>query len=149
QMIRIDLSKDAEEKSASSAGLPKELHGLATKLKIPPGVLEILSDARSLAVVGVGAAIAMLPHLFFSQYRSYVVTQNQKQMQKLKENIEAVNAEIVKYSPFEKELESYEQQKRLVNERLNGVRELLGTRNTPVSVLDAVGQSIPQKAWLK
>jgi len=147
-MIRIDLGQGAEQKSTSTNSVSKELQGIATKVRLPPAVLDYLSDARQIAMIGVGAALAMLPHLFFSQYRGYVATQHAKQIQKLKENMDAVSAEIVKYSPFEKELESYEQQKKLVNERLNGVRELLNTRNTPVSVLDAVGQSIPQKAWL-
>ena len=96
----------------------------------------------------IGVALAFLPHLFFSQYKAFIISQNQQRIKALQEQTDVVNQEIAKLQPFQKELESYEQQKKLVKERLGIVRELLTSRGTPVNVLDALGQSLPERTWI-
>ena len=148
-MIRIDLGKDESAKTTGGgANVTRKVQDIAKTLKLPPEMVEMLGDVKSLAFIGIMVALALLPHLFFSQYRAYVNSQHVKEMERLKQETTAVTAEISKYSAFQSELESYESQKKLVNERLEGVRALLEVRNTPVNVLDAVGQSLPLRVWL-
>lgn len=142
-MIRIDLGKKGEKKSAKNALSSLGLK-LPENLKIPKVDLEV----REYLLIGVVTAFAGLPHLFVMQYRGYVESQHTLTMKTLQEKEGALKSEIAKYQSYQREMESYEKQKKLIRERLEIVRRLLASRSTPVNILDAVGQSLPIRAWL-
>ena len=138
-MIRIDLGRDELSKGSSKKSLPK-----IGKLDLSSVQLE----PTLILVTVIGLALACLPHVFVSQYSSYIRQEHAQKMKALSDETEALKSEITKYNSFQREMQSYEEQKRLISERLNIVQQLLSSRSAPVSVLDAVGQSLPQRSWL-
>ncbi|MBI4403356.1 MAG: hypothetical protein HY537_04305, partial [Deltaproteobacteria bacterium] len=138
-MIRIDLAKDELEKETGAGKFT--LAGL----KLPRGfnVEKLRLDVAALAIFAVALALAALPTLFFVQYRNSVRTEHQIKIQVLKQDTETAQSEIQKYMIFQTELQSYEQQKKQVAERLAIVRRLLSARGTPVNVLDVISQNLP------
>lgn len=148
-MIRIDLGRGDGARKGGGGGLKNIKIDLGRFGKLGGGkVGKVLGDIRGLIVIFIALAIAWLPHLFFEQFRTYVIEQHEASKKKLEESVAVLNAEIAKLTPFQRELESYEQQKKLVRDRLDVVRTLLANRGTPVNVLDAVGQSLPRRTWL-
>ena len=141
-MIRIDLGKGGGKKTQSS--------GNTSALKLPGklGLSGLKLDVKLGILMAVVAAFACLPHLFVNQYRAFLISQHQLAMRNMQSEDEKVKQEISKYQTFQREMESYEDQKRKVRERLDVVKSLLSQRGTPVSVLDAIGQALPQRAWL-
>ena len=145
-MIRIDLSRDELQKPQGQA------QKLLSRFNIPvpsSGKGGAQLDPVTIVVVVVSFAAAALPTLFVNQYKTYMAAENQAQIAALKKTIEEVGAEIVRLTPYQKELESYEAQKKQVRERLDVIRQLQIARGTPVNVLDAVGQSLPAGTWLR
>lgn len=145
-MIRIDLKKDELSKPArkSPAEALRQLYR-----PFEPRVRAIIGDARNLVSFLVVGAFALLPYLFFTQYRAYVISQHRNAMTTMANNLTELNIEIEKLQPFQKEMEGYEQQRKIVAERIAVVNRLLNARATPVLVLDAMGQGLPPKAWLQ
>lgn len=149
-MIRIDLGKDSLQSNTTNT----RLSALLEKLKVNglgangPKKPKINIDLKGVLIAGVVAAIACLPHLFVAQYKSYIEGQHHFQMNSLKEKQEILSQEIAKYQSYQRELESYEKQKRLIQERLTIVRRLLESRGTPVNILDSIAQSLPHRSWL-
>jgi hypothetical protein len=148
-VIRIDLSRDATERSSQSLqsqilkrlrlpGLGRSASGAASQI-----------DVGQASVIAIAVAAAFLPSLFIGQYKQYVIAETDSQVRAIKENVGQANQEIAKLMPYQKELESYDVQKKLVKERLEVIRDLVAVRGTPVSVLDAVGQSLPPKTWVQ
>jgi Tfp pilus assembly protein PilN len=144
-VIRIDLKKDELSKPARPT--PAELFRKFYR-PIEPKVRAIVGDARSLISFLVVGAFALLPYLFYTQYRAYVISQHRSAMATMANNLTELNVEIEKLQPFQKEMEGYEQQRKIVAERIAVVNRLLNARATPVLVLDTMGQSLPPKAWL-
>jgi Tfp pilus assembly protein PilN len=148
-VIRIDLSRDGTEKSSQSLQTQ-----LFDRLKLPklgrgkPGGVPAI-DSAQLTVIGIAAAAAFLPSLFVGQYKQYVIAETESQVKAIRDSITQANHEIAKLMPYQKELESYDVQKKLVKERLEVIHELVTVRGTPVSILDAVGQSLPPRTWLQ
>lgn len=141
-MIRIDLAKDELLKKTKSNILdqiPFLAGGKGKKIK---------SKIEEYSVLGIATALSFLPWLFTSQFESFMVSQNKKKISVLEKKIEIAKQEISRLKPFQDELMSYEKQKKIVSDRLDVVRKLLESRSTPVNILDAVGQSLPQKVWL-
>lgn len=144
-MIRIDLGRDDLDKGKE----PKaETTFFGLKLPSGPKKPNVSMDIGSVLLLTVAAAFAFLPYLFVDQYRSFVNGQHQAVMKKMQEEENALKDEIAKYNGFQAELKSYQDQKKMISDRLAAVRQLLQNRNTPVNVLDAVGQSIPARTWL-
>ena len=158
-MIRIDLGKEDGRKKPL---LGLSLGAALTKLKggkggdftdIPANralskawaFVGNLSGASMLVVV---AAASALPHVLFTRYRSYLLDEHQARLASLDQKILSVSNEIEKMSPYKRELESYEAQKKLVRDRIAAIQELLTQRSAPVAVMDAIGQALPQRAWL-
>ena len=144
-MIRINLGKEQADPSA-----PKK-SGLA-KYKLPPQLAKALKQASEdlgLVVFYVVAfAVAMLPQLAAQEYIELVTNRHKANIKEMDKQIANVDSEIVKYSPFKKELESFEAQKTMVKERLTTIRKLQGGRALPVTLMDAIGQSLPKRVWL-
>jgi Tfp pilus assembly protein PilN len=140
-MIRIDLAKDELQRSAKRASF---------RFKLPKAfdITKVTTDVGGFLTIVVAIAIGCLFPLFFSQYKTYVETQHAEKVKSINRKIESLDQEIAKLTPFKRELESYEQQKKIVAERLQIVRDLLAARNAPVNVLDAVGQSLPHRVWI-
>lgn len=144
-MIRIDLKKDDLGKG-SKRSVADQLKQL--QIPISPKIIEFTSDVRNLTVVGVVVALSLLPYLFLSQYQGFVEAQHRRSLATLAEEAAKLSVEIDKLKPFQRELESYEQQKRLVTERLSVVNRLLTSRSAAVPVIDTLGQGLPARAWL-
>jgi Tfp pilus assembly protein PilN len=144
-MIRIDLGKD-ELLKAGKADKP------IFDIKLPPAVQAQLerigTDLNTIIIVGAALAIAALFPLFTSQYEGVVTAQHQAELKEIKAKIDTLKQQIAQMLPFQRELESYEQQKRVITERLTVVRQLIEQRNAPVNILDTVGQSLPTRTWL-
>jgi len=121
----------ADPFAASSVGLFSRLAGVGT-------ILLVL-----IALVG-----AVVPHVAYMQYREFVIKKNEETQKELQGQLDSITKEIARLVPFQKELDSYEAQKKLLQERLDLIKNLLASRSAPVSVLDAVGQSLPTKAWI-
>jgi len=121
----------ADPFAASSVGLFSRLAGVGTVFLIV------------IALIG-----AVVPHFAYEQYREFVVKKNEETKKELQGQLDSITKEIARLVPFQKELESYEAQKKLLRERLDLIQNLLASRSAPVNVLDAIGQSLPTKAWL-
>lgn len=165
-MIRIDLGSDEFKKSGGGGGLSGLLGKLSFRKKadageggggrLSAGSFERPRRSFAAAIGNLGSTVILilavvgsyLPHMFFLQYKDYVVAQHEARKKELEEKVALIGREISKLQPFQKELESYEQQKKLVKDRLETIRTLLAARGTPVNVLDAIGQSLPQRAWI-
>lgn len=112
------------------------------------GVLTKLSGVGTILVILVALVGAVVPHFAYEQYREFVIKKNEEQKAELESQLAALTREINRLVPFQKELESYETQKKMLRERLDLIQNLISSRGTPVNVLDAVGQSLPTKTWL-
>ena len=143
-MIRIDLSRDEVQKQKPGSSLLARLN-----IPLPQGRDAQKLDPVTVVIVLVAFAAAALPTLFVNQYKNFITAENENQIAALKKAIEDVGAEIVRLTPYQRELESYEVQKKQVRERLDIIRQLQLARGTPVNVLDAIGQSMPASTWLK
>lgn len=151
-MIRIDLGKD-DTKRASTPNLSKQLFKGLDQVRGPG--FAVLSKAKNLVggmstfvIVGIAGAVGVLPHVVFTQYKGIVVRQQEQKIAEVRQRVTLISQEINKLKPFQKELESYENQKKLVKERLSVIQNLLNQRGTPVNVLDAIGQALPSRTWL-
>lgn len=142
-MIRIDLGK--EEIGGSKQ---KTVFG---NVKLPanfPTLKTLQRNLRATVMVGASTAVAALLPLFFGQYKSFVVAQHDDKIKSLNAKMDSLGQQVNKYTPFQKELESYEQQRKIIADRLAVVGMLLDARDTPVNVMDAVGQSLPARSWV-
>lgn len=144
-MIRINLGKEqANPQEAKKATLGK--------LKLPPQLAAALrkasEDVGLVIFFVVSIAVALLPQLAVSEYIELVETRHKAVVKEMDKQIATVDSEIVKYSPFKKELESFEAQKTMVKERLTTIRKLQGGRSLPVTLMDAIGQALPKRVWL-
>ncbi len=144
-MIRIDLGHDQLEKSAK-AGSGKT--NVEFSRAFAPIVKRVRLDIAGFLTLLVGAGVSALFPLFLQQYKTFVIQDYSDKKQKLQITSDALGREIGKLTPYQKELESYEMQKKLVASRLAVVRELLTSRNTPILILDAVGQNLPRRTWV-
>jgi len=147
-MIRIDLGKAEGGRGGGKKNLFNELRNRLLALTAPKAGRKKSVDLRGLFLVALALAMACLPHLFFTQFRTFVIEQHEVSKKKLEENLAVLNAEVAKFQPFQAELKSYEEQKKLVKERLEVVYSLIANRGTPVNVLDAIGQNLPRRAWI-
>ena len=143
-MIRIDLAKD--ELEAQGEIKPSFISGI----KLPPFLIKLVPNVNlaNLVIVAISIAFAVLPHLFFLQYKTYIETEHQVKIRALLGKIKSLSEEIGKLASLQGELQSYEQQKKVVSEKLSAVRELLAARGTSVNVLDTLGTSLPRRTWL-
>lgn len=155
-MIRIDLGKDESARAGGKAA--KVIAQVRSKLGLGGGkrtvsaaatMAESRWDLRGLIVLGIGGFLGVLPHLLYVQYASFVEKQAKEAIAKMDAEIATYSTEISKLGDYQKELESYEQQKTIVRNRLTAVQGLLSVRNTPVNVLDTLGQSLPLRSWVQ
>jgi len=146
-MIRIDLGKNELGKAPS-----KSLGAIISKVRLPPKVKSFIQKIQisvSLVIITVASATlsALLP-ILANQYQITFVNQNQEVVREKRHKLAKIVEQVTRYSPFLRELKSYEDQKTVVNNRLTIVRQLLDNRAAPVSVLDTIGQSLPSRTWL-
>ncbi len=150
-MIRVNLSRKEIGKGQKTmqAELAKLIQPFEKYLpKKNPGAPKIQFNARALVVLVFAALLGGVPHLLYVQFRTFVDDEHAQNKKKLEQQIQTLDSEIVKFSSYQKELESYEKQKGLVNTRLQTVKQLLSSRGTPVAMLDALAQSLPKKGWI-
>lgn len=161
-MIRIDLGTEDLGGGKGSKNPFKKLFDRLRMRKAAPrasttadpfassssGLLSKLSGVGTLLLVIIALAGAVIPHMAYNQYRDFVIKKNEEQKKEYETQLAGLTREIARLVPFQKELDSYEAQKKLLRERLDLIQSLLSSRGTPVNVLDAVGQSLPTKAWL-
>lgn len=143
-MIRIDLGKGGlEEKSP----IAKKL----AALNIPPQVVarlqKLTADIGTIITIIVAVALSLLFPLVGKQYRTALIMEHDARMKEMNQKLALATSEIGKYTHYKQELESYNNQKNLVTNRLQAVKTLLDSRGTPVNVLDSLGQSLPSRTW--
>ncbi len=158
-MIRIDLGTE----DLQGKGPKNPLKKLFDRLRMRNASSRAPADSYEQSSGGFGGKIAALgtivlvllalvgaavPHVLFIQYQDFVIKKNEEQKKELEAQLASITKEISRLIPFQKELETYEAQKKLLRERLALIQNLLSARSTPVNVLDTVGQSLPTKAWL-
>lgn len=112
------------------------------KKKRIPAILLLLLYALDIG-------LAVVPHMFFERFREETLVVHKNEVQELQNKLGAIKKEVEKLKPYQKELTSYESQKKNVKEKLQVVRALVSTRGTPVNVMDALGQSLPPRTWLE
>jgi Tfp pilus assembly protein PilN len=143
-MIRINLGKEQNTQAEKKTSL--------TSVKLPPQLQKAIKQAsEDLGLVVfyvVALAVAALPQFVVTEYIELVTTRHKATLSDLDKKIAEIDTEIVKYSPFKKELESFEAQKAMVKERLTTIRKLQGGRGMPVTLMDAISQSLPKRVWL-
>lgn len=140
-MIKIDLGKDTSEKLKSR----KKEKKISSEGKAFPITKSEISGL--LLLVG-SIAFSLLPYLFVGQFKDRAIQSIQIKKNELQETKTSIEQEIQKYQSYKTELENFEKQSSLINQRLTSVNELLQTRGGPVNILDAVGQSLPPGVWL-
>lgn len=144
-MIRIDLGKtDLERRQPKWKQLFSFKKGKGNK-----SLNEAVSGLSLVATIGLAGALAILPHLFLTQYKEFLEREHLARTAAIQDRSNQVDAEINRLLPFQRELESYEKQKGMVEGRIGKIRQLLSKRGTPVVVMDAVAQALPRKAWIK
>lgn len=107
-----------------------------------------VADAKVVVVLLVASAIAFLPHLVLQEYKEWVHQKHADSVKELNDKIKTTEQEIAKFVPFQKELASYEAQKKIVSEKLRTVQNLLSSRSTPINIMDVISQSLPRGVWL-
>lgn len=143
-MIRINLGKGAYEEKSE---LSKKLAGLHVPPKVLNRIQKLTADIGVIVTIVVAVAISLLFPLVAKQYRLQMIADHDARMKQMSDKLVAANNEISKYNHYKAELESYNNQKTLVTNRLGVVKQLLDQRGTPVNVLDTVGQSLPARSW--
>lgn len=143
-MIKIDLGK---EEGGKSGGKFQFLSQLAAKLPKGSGGRNP-SDSKGTLFLIVAVVLAVLPYFFASNYKSTMLEEHTKSINAKQAKLETIKQELSKFAAFEAEMKSYEDQKSRIVQRIDTVNQLLKTRNAPVNILDAVGQALPQRAWL-
>jgi len=141
-MIRIDLGKNPEKRKSSSKGRSVNGSSLLGQFKI-----EKTDIGGFLLLVG-AIAFAFLPHLFVEQFKERALQKHQTTKNQLAEEQNNLKQDIAKYNSYKAELDNFEKQSALLAQRLAAVNELLSSRSGPVNTLDAIGQSLPNGAWL-
>lgn len=151
-MIRIDLGKEDLQGTRRQGKTKGKSNDFLKGLKLPPQLEKKLrkytSDLGMLIATGVALGIAALFPLVVGQLKTQKIAAHDEVVKALKVKVDALNGEIAKSGPIKTELDSYEQQKKIVSDRLGIVRELLDQRATPINVLDTVGQSLPPRTWV-
>lgn len=148
-MIRVDLGKDDVQRGKGKLGKLLALgKGGKKSAKLGRKLGSLSTGVRGTLLFAIAGALAFLPHLFFEQYKGFVNEQQVTRLKEIKDKLAVLEQETEKLVPYKRELESYEGQKKLVKDRIDVVRQLLASRNAPVSVLDAIGQALPKRAWL-
>ena len=147
-MIRVDLGKDEVKRGTNKLGnFLSRLNGKSGG-KVGKGLGKASISARNLIIWGVALALAYLPHLAFEGYRVFITTEHEQRMKELSDKFAALDQETKRLLPYKQELESYESQRKLVRERIDVVKQLLAGRTALVTVLDAIGQALPKRAWI-
>jgi Tfp pilus assembly protein PilN len=145
-MIRIDLGK-ANRKQGEA------VRKVAAQLKLEQPYNELLAkfdnDFGRLAIFVVSLAIAVLPILLVGEYERVIRKNFARKMIAADTQIAAIDQEIEGFATFKQELDSYENQKVQVTQRIKVITNLLLQRGTPVNTLDSVGQSLPERVWLE
>lgn len=149
-MIRIDLSKDEASRKPTSIAvqLLEFLNSFAQKGQKKKKAGKASLSSSEVILLAFSIAAAFLPNLISGEYQKFVTRQEEQQERELREKVETIKQDIQRLSAFQAELNSYEEQKKLVIGRLEAIRQLQGARGTPVNVLDAIGQSLPARVWL-
>lgn len=143
-MIRIDLGKDGLQNLRN-----RSKNKILQRLPLPAKFKSrLVLDISFFSLIGIAVVVAILPQPFLKQFKIAVTKNHQSKMAESQAQLKAYEREIANLTPFKAELASYEAQKKAVADRLGIVQNLLAIRTTPVSVLDAIGQSLPKKAWL-
>ncbi len=142
-MIKIDLGKQEGDKSN---GRFQFLSNLVSKL--PKGGGGSPSDSKGILFLLVACAVATVPYFFAKNFKEGTLAQHEQIIKTNNARLDTIKQELSKFSSFEAEMKSYEEQKTRIVQRIETVNQLLKTRNAPVNVLDAVGQALPQRAWL-
>src|ERR1700676_3680350 len=104
-MIRIDLGKDELQKPSKK--IKSVSFGKLGFGKLG-GLNKISADLGTVVMIGAALGLPVMAHLFFMQFRSYLMKQHEARMRDLQEKTDVVNVEVTKLQPLQKELESYE-----------------------------------------
>lgn len=141
-MIRIDLGKDADQRSK------KKKSGDPASFKLPEGLKFERSDLGGVLLLIGACAFSILPYLFVEQLKVRAEEEFNKEKAVLTESKNRLQQDISKYESYKTELENFEKQRELLAKRIAAVNDILNSRSGPVSIIDAVGQSLPAGAWL-
>lgn len=106
------------------------------------------SDIGGVLLLIAAVALSILPYLFLQQHKGSLQRKYQAQRQALEEKKNLAQQDLSKYQSYKVELESFEKQKAQLAQRLEALNRLLKTRGGPVNIIDAIGQGIPEDAWL-
>mgnify|MGYP002132543586 FL=1 len=99
-------------------------------------------------MIVVGALIACGPYFYVQNFKEQAILSHQKTLKATSVKIEHIQHELSKFSSYEAEMKSYEEQKVRIVSRIETVNQLLKTRSAPVNLLDAIGQALPQRTWI-
>ena len=141
-MIRINLNNDpSKTKSSDSfAAIDKTLK----TLHIPV----IKPDSGFLILAAILISLAIVPHLLFRQYQNQMVEIHKNTLAGIELELNQIKEEIKKNEIFEVEMKSIEEQEAKVSSQLNMIKQLQQARIGPLNILDAIGQSLPERIWL-
>jgi len=142
-MIKVNLGRGSETRRKS---LPQK----SKKKSDPLGFLSSVdkSDLGGVLLLVAAVALSLLPYLFLEQYKASVQQRHVSRKQELEEKRNSAEQELRKYESYKSELESFEKQKAQLTQRLDVLNQLLRLRSGPVNIIDAVGQGLPEAAWL-
>jgi Tfp pilus assembly protein PilN len=144
-MIRINLGKD---ELLQAGGKAQRYLDAKLPTAVKAQLAKMGGDAGTIVMLGSALAFATLFPLFANQYEAAVIAQHQAEVKELNAKVDILKQQINQLQPFQREMESYGQQKKVVTERLQVVRDLIEQRTAPVNILDTVGQSLPQRTWI-
>ena len=111
-MIRINLGKGTTQKGPTKIGKG------ALAVEIPPGLVnqvkKLSGNAGVVITLAVAVGVAGLMPLITGQVIASLVAKHQEEVKVLQTKIGNLNTEVQKFTPFQKELQSYEEQKKVV-----------------------------------
>lgn len=142
-MIKVNLGRGGETRKKK---LPKK-KGSAPFIKNSLRGLN-KSDIGGALLLMAAIALSILPYLFLQQHKDSLQRKYQVEKQAIEEKKNLAQQELSKYQSYKVELESFEKQKAQLVQRLEVLNRLLKTREGPVNIIDAIGQGIPEDAWL-
>jgi len=117
-MIRIDLGKDDFEKGPKKTSLGQSLLNdlqrlLPKKMNIPGGGNPNV-DTNLVIIVGIALFVGYLPNHIVGNLKDSYRQKYTAQAANIQKGIQELDSQIGRFSQFKNELDSYEEQKKLV-----------------------------------
>lgn len=143
-MIKINLLKQSAQatKSYNAQGF---LSGLSSDADLGG---DVTASNRGAVEILVKMVLFLLPTLLLYGYEQYNLGIKEEAVASAQARLTSIQNQITALKPEVEAVESFQQEKKKLDERLNTIKNLSKARLTAVRSLDALQDIIPKKTWL-